>query len=149
MAGSGTNRPSSVSPGRPGSSIYPTNPLGDKFEGIATGRDVEWEPLVDFRRLDVSENTIHGAISWAHGSEIVHSFGGNVLVYGRSMMKPLLMKAFADQLGAESDCLFVAQWRYRARSRRTVSALGVGVGINAVPSRRSANPIWKAGKTTT
>ena len=64
-----TNRPSSVAPGRPGSAVYPTNPLGDKFEGIATGRDVEWEPLVDFRRLDVSENTIHGAISWAHGTE--------------------------------------------------------------------------------
>ena len=96
-----TNRPSSVSPGRPGSAVYPTNPLGDKFEGIATGRDVEWEPLVDFRRLDVSENTIHGAISWAHGTEIIHSFGGNVLVYGRSMMKPLLMKAFARELEDE------------------------------------------------
>ena len=81
MAGEGVNRPSSVSPGRPGSSIYPTNPLGEKFEGIATGRDVEWEPLVDFRRLDVSENTIHGAISWAHGSEIVHSFGGLSLIH--------------------------------------------------------------------
>jgi len=95
----GANRPSSVAPGRPGSSIYPTNPLGEKFEGIATGRDVEWEPLVDFRRLDVSENTIHGAISWAHGTEIVHSFGGNVLVYGRSMMKPLMMKTFVEELG--------------------------------------------------
>ena len=97
----GSERPSSVAPGRPGSSIYPTNPLGDKFEGIATGRDVEWEPLVDFRRLDVSENTIHGAISWAHGTDIVHSFGGNVLVYGRSMMKPLMMKTFVDELDGE------------------------------------------------
>ena len=51
------HRPSSVSPGRPGSEIYPTTPLGEKFSGIATGRDVEWEPLVDFRRMDVSENT--------------------------------------------------------------------------------------------
>ena len=64
------HRPSSVSPGRPGSEIYPTTPLGEKFSGIATGRDVEWEPLVDFRRMDVSENTIHGAIAWAHGDEI-------------------------------------------------------------------------------
>ena len=90
--------PSSVSPGRPGSSLYPSNPLGDSHEGISTGRDVEWEPLVDFRRLDVSENTIHGAISWVHGDELIHSFGGNVLVYGRSMMKPLLMKIFTDVL---------------------------------------------------
>ena len=92
------DRPSSVSPGRPGSKIYPSNPLGEKHEGIPTGRDVEWEPLVDFRRLDVSENTIHGAISWVHGDEVIHSFGGNVLVYGRSMMKPLLMKIFTDVL---------------------------------------------------
>ena len=91
-------RPSSVSHGRPGSRIYPSNPLGEKHEGIPTGRDVEWEPLVDFRRLDVSENTIHGAISWVHGDEVIHSFGGNVLVYGRSMMKPLLMKIFTDVL---------------------------------------------------
>mgnify|MGYP006060249069 FL=1 len=92
------DRPSSVSHGRPGSRIYPSNPLGEKYEGIPTGRDVEWEPLVDFRRLDVSENTIHGAISWVHGDEVIHSFGGNVVVYGRSMMKPLLMKIFTDVL---------------------------------------------------
>ena len=92
------NSPSSVSPGRPGSSLYPSNPLGDSHEGIATGRDVEWEPLVDFRRMDVSENTIHGAVAWAHGKEIIHSFGGNVLVYGRSMMKPLMMKPFVNVL---------------------------------------------------
>ena len=94
-------QPSGVSPGRPGSAVYPKNPLGEQFEGIATGRDVEWEPLVDFRRMDVSENTIHGAIAWAHGNEIIHSFGGNVLVYGRSMMKPLIMNVFKDVLAEE------------------------------------------------
>ena len=41
------HRPSSVSPGKPGSEIYPTTPLGKK-EGIATGRDVEWEPSCRF-----------------------------------------------------------------------------------------------------
>jgi L-asparaginase II len=64
---------------------------------------VEWEPLVDFRRNDVSENTIHGAVAWAHGGEVIHSFGGNVLCYGRSMMKPLMMKTFVDVLGDELD----------------------------------------------
>jgi len=98
-----------VAPGRPGSAIYPTNPLGEQHDGIATGRDVEWEPLVDFRRMDVSENTIHGAIAWAHGTEIVHSFGGNVLVYGRSMMKPLMMKTFQEALAAEG-----LSWEQRA-----------------------------------
>ena len=93
--------PSSVAPGRPGSGVYPTTPLGEKHEGIATGRDVEWEPLVDFRRNEVSENTIHGAIAWAHGRDVFHSFGGNVLCYGRSMMKPLLMKTFVDELADE------------------------------------------------
>jgi len=93
--------PSSVSSGRPGSGVYPTTPLGEVHEGISTGRDVEWEPLVDFRRNDVSENTIHGAIAWAHGDEVIHSFGGNVLCYGRSMMKPLLMKTFVDVLDSE------------------------------------------------
>ena len=92
------NVPSSVSPGRPGSSLYPSNPLGERHDGIATGRDVEWEPLVDFRRMDISENTIHGTIAWAHGNEIIHSFGGNVLVYGRSMMKPFTMKIFSAAL---------------------------------------------------
>jgi L-asparaginase II len=90
-----------VAPGRPGSGVYPTTPLGEVHEGIATGRDVEWEPLVDFRRNEVSENTIHGAIAWAHGRDVFHSFGGNVLCYGRSMMKPLLMKTFVDELADE------------------------------------------------
>ena len=92
---------SSVAPGRPGSGVYPTTPLGEVHEGIATGRDVEWEPLVDFRRNEVSENTIHGAVAWAHGRDVFHSFGGNVLCYGRSMMKPLLMKTFVDELADE------------------------------------------------
>ncbi len=90
------HRPSSVGPGRPGSAIYPKSSLGEQIEGIATGRDVEWEPLVDYRRNGVSETTIHGAVAWASGGRIVHSFGGNVLCYGRSMMKPVTMKVFAN-----------------------------------------------------
>ena len=94
-------KPSSVSFGRPGSGVYPTTPIGEIHEGIPTGRDVEWEPLVDFRRNEVSENTIHGAVAWAHGTDVIHSFGGNVLCYGRSMMKPLMMKTFVDVLDKE------------------------------------------------
>src|SRR5262245_46978504 len=82
----------------PGSSLYPTSPLGEKDPRIPTGRDVEWEPLVDYRRNGVSETTIHGAIAWASGSRLVHSFGGNVLCYGRSMMKPMMMKVFTGLL---------------------------------------------------
>lgn len=99
--------PSSVAEERPGSRIYPTSPLGERVEGIPTGRDVEWEPLVDYRRNGVSETTIHGAVAWASGGTVVHSFGGNVLCYGRSMMKPLTMKVFAKEL---ADC----SWEQKA-----------------------------------
>jgi len=92
--------------------MYPRSPLGDdvgeRDARIPTGRDVEWEPLVDYRRNGVSETTIHGAVAWASGGEIVHSFGGNVLCYGRSMMKPLMMKAFAAVLAETTD------WRQKA-----------------------------------
>ncbi len=104
------HRRSSVEPGRPGSNVYPTSPLGEQVTGIATGREVEWEPLIDYRRNGVSETTIHGAVAWASGDEIVHSFGGNVLCYGRSMMKPFAMKVFADELGRALD------WKQKAIS---------------------------------
>ena len=94
---------SAVAPGRPGSGIFPDSPLGKNVEGIPSGRDVEWEPLVDYRRNGVSETTIHGAVAWAHGDEVIHSFGGNVLCYGRSMMKPFMLKAFADELENETN----------------------------------------------
>lgn len=34
-----------VAPGKPGSEIYPKSPLGISEQGIATGRDVNWQPL--------------------------------------------------------------------------------------------------------
>jgi L-asparaginase len=88
--------------------IYPTSPLGVQAQGIPTGRDVAWQPLVDYRRHGVSETTIHGAVAWASGTKLVHSFGGDVLCYGRSMMKPLMMKVFAGALEPHLD------WTQRA-----------------------------------
>ncbi len=93
---------------KPGSEFYPASPLGEPIEGVATGRDVEWEPLVDYRRNGVSETTIHGAVAWASGNEIIHSFGGNVLCYGRSMMKPFMMRVFTGILEEKLD------WKQRA-----------------------------------
>lgn len=87
----------------PAAAVYPKSPLGESDPRIPTGRDVEWEPLVDYRRHGVSETTIHGAIAWASGRELVHSFGGNVLCYGRSMMKPLMIKPLAAALDDLSD----------------------------------------------
>ena len=100
--------PSAVADGRPGSGVYPSTPFGERIDGVPTGRDVDWEPLVDYRRNGVSETTIHGAVAWASGRHIVHSFGGNVLCYGRSMMKPLMMKVFADELDG------VLNWEQKA-----------------------------------
>lgn len=82
---------------------FPKSPLGEKIEGLPSGRDVDWVPLVDFRRNGVSENTIHGAISWYSGDKCIHSFGGNVLCYGRSMMKPFYVKVFSKELEDMND----------------------------------------------
>jgi L-asparaginase II len=57
---------------------------------------------VDYRRNGVSETTIHGAVAWATGDKVLHSFGGNVLCYGRSMMKPVIMKVFAEELAVDT-----------------------------------------------
>lgn len=92
------------------SKSYPKSPLGEKIEGLPSGRDVDWVPLVDFRRNGVSENTIHGAVSWYSGGKTIHSFGGNVLCYGRSMMKPFYVKAFAKELEEATD------WKQKAIS---------------------------------
>ena len=89
---------------------YPRNPLGEKEAHIPTGRDVEWEPLVDYRRNGVSETTIHGAVAWYSGERAIHSFGGNVLCYGRSMMKPFYLKVFAKELEPVTD------WKQKAIS---------------------------------
>ncbi len=78
--------------------IYPNSPFGEACANIPSGRDVEWQPLVDYRRNGVSETTIHGAVAWVHGKEVLHSCGGNVLCYGRSMMKPLMVRVFAQEL---------------------------------------------------
>lgn len=80
------------------SHVYPKSPFGENIAGISTGREGQWVPLVDYRRHDVSENTIHGAVSWYSGDRLIHSFGGNVLCYGRSVMKLFYMKVFAKEL---------------------------------------------------
>ncbi|NQZ00750.1 MAG: hypothetical protein HRT45_08790, partial [Bdellovibrionales bacterium] len=63
-----------MKPGFDEKDVYPSNPLGEREKGIPTGRDVEWEPLVDYRRNGISENTIHGAVSWYTGDKHLHSF---------------------------------------------------------------------------
>ena len=98
-------------PTPPRAALYPRSPLGERVPGIPTGRDVEWEPLVDYRRNGVSETTIHGAVAWASGGKVVHSFGGNVLCYGRSMMKPFMMKVFANSANMKNKDLLERRQR--------------------------------------
>ncbi|HYX38151.1 MAG TPA: asparaginase [Oligoflexus sp.] len=60
--------------------------------------DNTWVPLVDYRRNGVPEVTVHGAVAWFKGKKPYHSYGGNVLCYGRSMMKPVQIKVIAKEL---------------------------------------------------
>lgn len=60
-----------------------------------------WVPLVEYRRNGIAECTIHGSVSWVSGKNLIYSWGGNVVCYGRSMMKPLMMKVFAKELDNE------------------------------------------------
>lgn len=58
----------------------------------------QWVPLVDYRRNGIAECTIHGSVAWVSGSELIHAYGGDVTCYGRSMMKPYMVKVFAKEL---------------------------------------------------
>lgn len=60
-----------------------------------------WVPLVDYRRNGIAEVTVHGAIAWVSENHVVYSYGGDVVCYGRSMMKPFHMKVFTEQLDSE------------------------------------------------
>jgi hypothetical protein len=70
--------------------------------------DNTWVPLVDYRRNGISEVTVHGAVAWFHGKKLLHSYGGNVRCYGRSMMKPVQIKVIAREL---ANCL---NWQSKA-----------------------------------
>src|SRR4030081_3340570 len=71
-----------------------------------------WQPRGEYRRNGVAENTIHGAVSWVSGKNLIYSFGGNVECYGRSMVKPIMMKVFGrdfrDALTSEQRSISVA-----------------------------------------
>ncbi len=85
-----------------------------------------WMPLVDYRRNGVSEVTIHGAVSWVSGRKLIHAWGGNVMCYGRSMMKPLQLKVFAKDLDkiltVESKAVSVASQTAEAEHLHAVQA---------------------------
>lgn len=82
--------------------------LGTQHSGLRTEDSAlrtrpDWQPLVEYRRNGIAENTIHGAVAWVSGKTLIHSFGGNVECYGRSMLKPQMMKVFAKDLESVLD----------------------------------------------
>src|ERR1700694_4664560 len=87
-------------------------PTHDESHPVNFARPMpNWQPLVEYRRNGVAENTIHGAVSWVSGKNLIYSFGGNVEVYGRSMSKPIMMKVFAREfrsLPSEQQAICVA-----------------------------------------
>ena len=58
-------------------SPHPNSPLGEQVEGAHRTRR-RMEPL-STTGATAFRFTIHGAVAWAHGDEVIHSFGGNVL----------------------------------------------------------------------
>jgi len=65
---------------------------------MTASADNQWVPLVEIKRNGIAECTIHGSISWVSGNELIYAYGGNVVCYGRSMMKPLMLRVFSKEL---------------------------------------------------
>ncbi|MEM6731003.1 MAG: asparaginase [Myxococcota bacterium] len=63
-----------------------------------THADDQWPVLVEYRRGRVSENRIFGAVAWAHGDDAIHQVGPDAIIYGRSCLKPTMVRVFADEL---------------------------------------------------
>lgn len=63
-------------------------------------RPSSWHLLSEYQRSDITEVAVHGAVAWANPTEIIYSWGGETICYGRSLMKPLQMKAVASELEA-------------------------------------------------
>jgi len=73
-------------------------------------QDNQWVRLLDIRRNDIPEITIHGSISWVSGDRVIYAYGGDVICYGRSMMKPVMVRVFAEELDP------VLNWEQKAIS---------------------------------
>lgn len=57
-----------------------------------------WKPLLELRREGLPEVLVHGAVAWADADGPLHTFGGDPVVFGRSLMKPFQVAPFADEL---------------------------------------------------
>ena len=59
---------------------------------------MKWRPLLTYKRASHAEKVIHGAFSWVHEKEEIHSLGGDFVFYARSLLKPIQSKAIAKEL---------------------------------------------------
>jgi L-asparaginase len=59
---------------------------------------MSWQPLLELRRAGLPEVVVHGAVAWVSGTRLIHSYGGDPPLYGRSLVKPFQMKVFAREL---------------------------------------------------
>ena len=93
---------------RPGSSLYPTSPLGEKDPRIPTGRDVEWEPLVDYRRerRERDDDPRRGRLG-------VRRQGRPLLRRQRALLRPQHDEAVDDQ-GLHRRARPGTDWRQKA-----------------------------------
>jgi L-asparaginase II len=67
-----------------------------------------WLPLLEYRRAGLPEVVVHGAVSWVSGNRVVHSYGGDPALFGRSLVKPFQMKVFVR------DFAKVLSWEQKA-----------------------------------
>jgi len=63
---------------------------------------MSWAPLVEYKRKGISERVVYGAVAWVQGKNLIHSFGGDITCYGRSLMKPYMLKVFTKELSGLS-----------------------------------------------
>lgn len=88
---------------------------------------MNWAPLLELRRNGIPEVVVHGAINWVRGDRIVHTYGGDPFLYGRSLMKPYQLKVFAKELQSrisrESQAVAVASHMAEPEQLRAAQAI--------------------------
>src|SRR4051812_20160374 len=85
-----------------------------------------WRPLLETKRAGIADVVVHGAIAWATPARVVHEVGGDVVCWGRSMLKPLMAKPLAEKLAA------VTNWDQRAIA--VASHMGTAMHVDIVRS---------------
>lgn len=59
-----------------------------------------WAPLIAYKRKGVPELIVYGAVSWVSDQRILHQYGGDAEIFGRSLVKPFQMKVLTKELDA-------------------------------------------------